>query len=132
MLGKQWLFKGSPRPAEFLKDINFYRIPGIELHHWNSFPSGHTVTIFMLTAVLSIILPRKLHLQPLLFILAVLVGFSRIYLMQHFWVDVYVGSALGLIAALLGRWVTGFLFSGKKYQRGLLTKPRRVFPQPSA
>jgi membrane-associated phospholipid phosphatase len=130
-LGKRVLFKGFPRPAEFLKDIDFYQVPGVELHHWNSFPSGHTTTIFMLCAVLSMVLPKRLRLQPLLFTLAVLVGFSRIYLMQHFWIDVFAGSALGVSSALLGHRLTLAFFSKKKFQRGLLTKPKRLLPQPS-
>lgn len=130
-LGKQVLFKGFPRPAEYLKDIDFYQVPGVELHHWNSFPSGHTTTIFMLCAVLALVLPKRLRLQPILFLLAFLVGFSRIYLMQHFWVDVLAGSALGVSSALLGHRLTLAFFSKKKFQRGLLTKPKRLLPQPS-
>lgn len=130
-LGKRVLFKGFPRPAEFLKDIDFYQVPGVELHHWNSFPSGHTTTIFMLCTVLAMVLPKRLRLQPLLFVLAVLVGLSRIYLMQHFLIDVFVGSALGVGSALLGYRLTVAFFSKKKFQRGLLSKRKGLQPQPS-
>ena len=51
-IAKKWLFHGMPRPAEFFKDVPFYEVPGGELHHWGSFPSGHTTTAFMLASFL--------------------------------------------------------------------------------
>ena len=58
-IGKKWVFDGMPRPAEFLKDVSFYKVPGIELLHWGSFPSGHTTTAFMLASFLYLVLPKK-------------------------------------------------------------------------
>jgi membrane-associated phospholipid phosphatase len=39
--------------------------------------------------------------QIVFFVLALLCGLSRIYLFQHFYVDVYVGSILGICITLL-------------------------------
>ncbi len=47
-IAKKWVFHGMPRPAEFFKDVPFYEILGVELHHWGSFPSGHTTIVFQL------------------------------------------------------------------------------------
>jgi membrane-associated phospholipid phosphatase len=58
-IAKKWVFHGMPRPAEFFKDIPFYEIPGVELHHWGSFPSGHTTTAFMLASFFLFGTPQK-------------------------------------------------------------------------
>lgn len=130
-LGKRILFKGFPRPAEFLKEIDFYQVPGVELHHWNSFPSGHTTTIFMLCTVLALVIPRRFKFQPYLFGLAVLVGFSRIYLMQHFLIDVLAGSFLGVLSAFWGYRLSVIFFSKKRFKGGLLSKTRQTQTQPN-
>jgi membrane-associated phospholipid phosphatase len=36
-----------------------------------------------------------------LLVAALLVGLSRIYLMEHFWIDVYFGSLIGILITLL-------------------------------
>ena len=67
----------------------------------NSFPSGHTMSAFALYAFLALCLPRKKGAGLVLFLAALLVGISRIYLVQHFLKDIYLGSILGVLAALL-------------------------------
>ncbi|MFA5916387.1 MAG: phosphatase PAP2 family protein [Burkholderiales bacterium] len=57
-----------------------------------SFPSGHTANAFMLAALLAERLRRKRYY---LYGMAVLVGFSRIYLGVHYPGDVLAGGALG-------------------------------------
>ena len=37
----------------------------------------------------------------LLLCVALLVGVSRMYLMEHFWIDVYFGSVTGILITLL-------------------------------
>lgn len=126
-IGKRLLFPGVPRPAEFLKGIDFYQIPGVELHHWNSFPSGHTATGFSLAFALAIISSKHPKIQRFLLILAIGVGLSRVYLMQHFFVDVWMGAAVGLVSTLVGREITLLYFSGKKFKKPLFkTKPARI------
>jgi len=70
----------------------------------NSFPSGHTTSAFALATVLASHFKRTIH-TILLFIGAILVGFSRIYTGEHFPLDVWtamaIGIAFGLIAILL-------------------------------
>lgn len=116
-IGKRLLFPGVPRPAEFFKDIDFYHVPGLELHHWNSFPSGHTTTAFSLAFALAIIYSKFPKVQRLLLVLAIGIGLSRVYLMQHFFMDIWMGASLGVLSTLAAREVTLQFFSGKKYRR---------------
>jgi membrane-associated phospholipid phosphatase len=124
-LGKKVLFPGMPRPIEFLSGIDIYTVPGVPISHWNTFPSGHTTTIFMLTCALAFLNSKQKWLQIVLLCIAVLTGFSRIYLMQHFLLDVLVGSVLGVASAYCGRWLALRFFSKKKFRKGLLPRRRR-------
>ncbi|MBH69127.1 MAG: hypothetical protein CMM58_12285 [Rhodospirillaceae bacterium] len=67
----------------------------------NSFPSGHTQTIFSICIGLSIVYPRY---AVILWSLAVLVGFSRVVLLAHYPSDVVFGAYLGItVAVIVGR-----------------------------
>lgn len=89
------------RPATYFKKLNQLQdlqfIEGIDLHTGaTSFPSGHTMSGFALYTLLALLLPKKWWIQISLFSIAFLVGFSRIYLVQHFLRDVYLGAFLGV------------------------------------
>lgn len=127
-IGKKWVFDGMPRPAEFLKDVSFYKVPGIELLHWGSFPSGHTTTAFMLASFLYLVLPKKMKVHRLLTGIAFLVGMSRVYLMQHFLMDIWAGAALGVLSSLLSYLLVLKFFSKKTYQKSIIQNLR---PKPS-
>jgi undecaprenyl-diphosphatase len=61
-----------------------------------SFPSGHTTVAFACAAVLAYYEPR---LAAPLFLLAIAIGFSRVYVGVHYPLDVVGGAALGLVIA---------------------------------
>lgn len=67
----------------------------------NSFPSGHTMAAFALYSYLAFCTSSKRIVAALLFAIALLVGISRIYLVQHFLEDVYLGAIIGLLLAIL-------------------------------
>lgn len=127
-IAKKWVFHGMPRPAEFFKDIPFYEVPGVELHQWGSFPSGHTTTAFMLATFLYLVLPKKMKIHWLLMGIAFLVGFSRVYLMQHFLMDVWAGALLGIFSSLISYFIVLKVFSKKIYQKSIL---QSLKPKPS-
>ncbi len=89
------------RPAIFLKSSTYqYFINDVTLHNFHAFPSGHSASAFALAAVLSFSAKNKNN--SLLFLLvAILVGYSRIYLAQHFLDDVLAGALIGFVSAVL-------------------------------
>jgi undecaprenyl-diphosphatase len=64
----------------------------------HSFPSGHTATSFACATVLSAFAPRW---RVPFFVLAALIGFSRVYNAMHYPTDVLAGAVLGVLTALL-------------------------------
>ena len=96
---KRYLFNDQMRPFAELSDKHeLYSVPGVEHVLTLSFPSGHTVTAFALTFfVASVVFSSKTGWW--FCILAILIGYSRIYLGQHYMIDVYAGSMIGVIIA---------------------------------
>lgn len=89
-----------PRPASYFQPGQYtHFINGLHLATQFSFPSGHTTTAFALATVLAIFNKHK-NSSLLLLIAAALVGISRIYLAQHFLLDVICGAILGTLTAL--------------------------------
>lgn len=83
-----------------LDKINF--IDGIYVNTGpTSFPSGHSMSAFALYSLLVFLLPSQKRYAAFLFSMALLVGLSRIYLVQHFWPDVYVGGIVGVLLAMV-------------------------------
>ncbi len=94
-------FISEGRPAIFLKKSNYpYFIDHVTLHNFHSFPSGHTTSAFALVAILAFATKNKKYCLPLL-ALGALVGYSRIYLGQHFLLDVAVGSFIGVAFSII-------------------------------
>lgn len=91
----------APRPRTFFTE-NFYRhfIEGVTHGGYASFPSGHTTTAFAVAAMLSFN-TNKISVCMVSFWAAVLVGYSRIYLGQHFLEDVIAGIITGVAAAII-------------------------------
>lgn len=116
-VAKKWLFPGVARPAEYLKDIPFYEVPGIQLHHWGSFPSGHTTTAFMLASFFFLALPRKYKLHSILMGMATIIGLSRVYLMQHFLVDIWAEALLGIGSTIMSFIIVLKYFSKKIFHK---------------
>jgi membrane-associated phospholipid phosphatase len=113
----------APRPklyfANRLKGIYF--VKGTNQLSFHSFPSGHTVTAFSTAIVVLYLLKNKNWGLPLLLI-AALVGYSRMYLSQHFFEDVTIGSILGFVVTVMWiYWIDSKQFlRSKGWNRGLL------------
>lgn len=92
------------RPSLYFKELGIFDqinvVEGIQLWEKYSFPSGHTMSAFAVYGLLAFLISRKKSIGFFLLIVAVLVGISRIYLVQHFLQDVYIGAILGLLIAM--------------------------------
>ncbi|HEX3384336.1 MAG TPA: phosphatase PAP2 family protein [Mucilaginibacter sp.] len=115
----------APRPKLYFQDqVKHLRfVKGIEILNYHSFPSGHTVTAFML-AVLLTYWSRNRAWGPVFLLIAILVGYSRMYLSEHFFEDVVAGSVIGFVLTTLWLW---WLDSRKfiqrpGWQKGLLNR----------
>ncbi|MGB0176894.1 MAG: phosphatase PAP2 family protein [Owenweeksia sp.] len=103
---KNVVYKGQPRPSKYFENIYELRVvEGVELHQLNSFPSGHTTSAFACWGFVAFLLRSRL-LKFGMFLLAGSVGYSRIYLSQHFLEDVVAGAALGTLIALVSYIIT--------------------------
>lgn len=83
----------------------------------NSFPSGHTTAAFTLFCYLTLISKNK-NLGYLFGFIAVLVGYSRVYLSQHYFEDILAGATIGTLLTFIT-----FYFLNKINFSPRLTKP---------
>lgn len=109
-----------PRPVSAFEEYSDAVLPvvqGVDLHHSNSFPSGHASTFFVFCTCCVLLLAYRYGqkvrqnsqescilpcvLAVLLVAFAALGAYSRIYLSQHFLSDVCVGSIIGVVTPLL-------------------------------
>lgn len=91
-----------PRPwGFFYKDIDQGLVDVTYLFAMDtaeSFPSGHTTSVFSLATSLCLIYGRKL---AWIFLFAVWIGVSRVFCGAHFPLDVLAGAVIGIIIAEL-------------------------------
>jgi membrane-associated phospholipid phosphatase len=98
---KRIVFPDELRPISLeARGIVIRRIEGVVNHRRNSFPSGHTSTAFTMALLLASVMKRKIW-AFVLPIIAFFVGYSRMYLAQHFAADVIAGMLIGIISAYL-------------------------------
>ena len=94
---KNFIFTTAMRPmASGLDATQIHTVPGVEIHTFNSFPSGHTATAFTLFILTTYLFPNKYALS-IGIVYAIVCAYSRIYLAQHFPLDL----AGGILVALL-------------------------------
>lgn len=98
---KRLVFSSYFRPIYYLKNHpDLQLIEGVYMNNTFSFPSGHTTTAFALFFT-ALFLVKKLPLKILFFVLMFLIAYSRVYLSQHFFMDIYAGSIVGTFFALI-------------------------------
>ena len=100
-LFKRFFMPHCVRPVKYfdgLESLNL--VEGVKVYGNHSFPSGHTATAFAVFLCLSLFVKAE-KLKVLFFIIAFMVAISRVYLSQHFFIDVWAGSLFGVVFALL-------------------------------
>lgn len=93
------------RPIAAIADISsIHTVKGVEILTNYSFPSGHTATAFSIFLV-GCLMIREKWILPVGLLYALLVGYSRIYLAEHFPLD--VGG--GMITAVISVWLSVYI-----------------------
>ena len=111
--------------SEILHLISGYKPPEL-----STFPSGHTATAFSVGLYISILIKNR-YLKLLLFLLAFLVGYSRMYISAHFPADVVAGALMGVFITMSCYYLMGLVKSSWvdqkiKYIPGIFVKQQSL------
>lgn len=105
-----------PRPYTVEEYKLFWNYVGAHGESEYSFPSGH-VTVTM-TAMTALFIMQNKKWSWIGFVLAVIMGFSRVYLVVHYLTDVIagfiVGGISGVIAYYVYKWIEKVILKRKK------------------
>lgn len=97
-------FANYVRPFHFFgyykKHLKLNLVDGVEMLGERSFPSGHSITAFAVFTALALCTENKIA-KIIFFIIAINAAFSRVYLSQHWLVDIFAGSLIGTTFAIL-------------------------------
>jgi membrane-associated phospholipid phosphatase len=103
---KKIIFYDIKRPMyhddlwKMYKHGEIHLVEGVKQMSDYSFPSGHTTSAFSILCLIALLSKNKwVGLVSIVF--AILIGYSRVYLCQHFFEDVFVGALIGAIGSLL-------------------------------
>jgi len=91
----------APRPTLYFQSqlSHIHLVKGVDMLKLHSFPSGHTVSAFTTALLITYWCRNKTWGLPLL-LLAMMVGYSRMYLSEHFFEDVTAGSTIGVVVTI--------------------------------
>jgi membrane-associated phospholipid phosphatase len=98
-LFKKVIFTEMYRPAKYFELFETYKlhlVEGVNQHSLQSFPSGHTASAFSVFLMLALVTKNNWG-KFFLFLVAVIVAYSRVYISQHFVVDITAGSILSVL-----------------------------------
>lgn len=98
---KHVIFPDDLRPFAYFRGLlyDWHLVDGVYMNEYNSMPSGHTSAAWFMCFWLALV--GKTGWSGILFgLLAVGVGYSRVYLFQHFPIDTAVGAFVGTLTSL--------------------------------
>ncbi|MFK7899658.1 MAG: phosphatase PAP2 family protein [Cyclobacteriaceae bacterium] len=119
---KRLFFYDSFRPKSVFYAIQdqLHFVEGVSMKVDFSFPSGHTISGMAIATVFAFLIQKK-AVQYTFFFFGFMIGVSRMYLFQHFFVDTYVGTLLSVtICYFIISWYTKIsLSTNEKLDKGL-------------
>jgi membrane-associated phospholipid phosphatase len=89
-----------------------------------SFPSGHAMSAFAVAAAIAVLAPRT---RWAVLGVAAVIGFSRVYLGVHYWIDVLAGAALGIAIGVGTAMVARRAFAARQAVAGSGATARAAF-----
>lgn len=103
---KLLFYPNYARPTEVFSSQMLHLLPNIQLKTASGFPSGHAATAFAMASFI-LLFRQSNALWPtvLLLTMASVVAFSRVYMSQHFYTDIYAGAVVGSLTTILFHWV---------------------------
>ncbi|MCB4807493.1 phosphatase PAP2 family protein [Tamlana sp. 62-3] len=137
-INKLLLFPDVLRPLGYFEAIGkehlLYRIENLRVYRTTSFPSGHTTGATFGAAFIAFAFKKIRSVSWVMMTLSVFVGLSRIYLIQHFLIDVYFGLLFGFVSAVLAivltkrihkkyAWMNKFLIPKFKHLEVYIEEP---------
>ncbi|MCL2507804.1 MAG: phosphatase PAP2 family protein [Oscillospiraceae bacterium] len=106
-----------PRPFDLEQWRDWFVYPEIISRPGSfAFPSGHTSSSF--AAATALLATKKKRAYIPAFVLAALIGFSRIYLHVHYATDVIFGAAVGAALGVCGILLAGLIYKKVKSKSG--------------
>lgn len=87
------------RPTAAITTEFIHTVKGVTVYATASFPSGHTATAFVFYLIFCLIIKNNWWLIVGL-LYALMVGYSRIYLAQHFPFDVAAGIVVAIVSVI--------------------------------
>lgn len=104
-LFKSLIMPHALRPTAAIADMMIIHVvEGVKLYKIHSFPSGHTTTAFTVFFLACLVINKRWSL-PVWLMYALLVAYSRVYLAEHFPLDVAGGIVAAIASAMVAVWV---------------------------
>jgi len=103
---KKGIFAHLNRPSVYLSNFqDFHQVAGVQLHGLHTFPSGHTQTIFLVITFIILASRKSYLLIIVLLFIAVITALSRVYLLQHFFIDIWFGALIGFFIPVVSIYI---------------------------
>ena len=109
---KHLVLYDSLRPSKYFENIYpLHLVNGIQQLNYHSFPSGHSATAFCVFLCFALISGNNL-VKLIMLVFASIIAYSRVYLSQHFMIDILAGSLIGVIVTLIiYLWINTLTYS---------------------
>lgn len=131
-VNKHFFFDDVLRPMGYFSSINkehfLHVAEGVRLHSHHSFPSGHTTGATFAAFFIALVFNNR-WMTISMAVLGLLVGISRVYLAQHFVVDIFFGYFFGSLSSLTAIYVINKIEANYPWMQNFLIK-NKVFRIP--